>query len=271
MKRNIIRIDEDKCTGCGDCITDCPEGALKIINGKARLVKESLCDGMGMCIGQCPTGALTIEQRDADAFDEEEAQKNMKQVQKPHTAEEILLNMIKANQAQPASHGHHHGGGCPSSMMQHWNRKPTEEEVLKNIIQEKTRQVQSTAPAPSASALRQWPVQLHLLNPHAPYFQNADLVVVADCVPFSYANFHERFLKNKILIIFCPKLDDSNDLYTEKLTEIIASNDIRSVTTVHMQVPCCTGTMAFVERAIQNSGKRLVLKDYVISIQGEIV
>ncbi|HSA30460.1 MAG TPA: 4Fe-4S binding protein [Candidatus Omnitrophota bacterium] len=237
MKRNIIRIDEDKCTGCGDCITDCPEGALKIINGKAKLVKESLCDGMGMCVGKCPTGALTIEVREADAFDEAEAQKNM-------------------NAAQSKKEVHHHGGGgCPGSMMQQWNRQST----------------QPTVSVSGGSALRQWPVQLHLLNPSAPYFQNADLVVAADCVPFSYPNFHERFLKNKVLVIFCPKLDNSRDAYIEKLTDILKENNIRSVTTVHMEVPCCGGTVSYIEEAIRNSGKNVILKDYVISIRGEII
>lgn len=158
MKRNIIRIDEDKCTGCGDCITDCAEGALKIVDGKAKLVKDSLCDGMGMCIGKCPTGALTIEVREADAFSEEEVQKNMIQAKKP----------------QPAPHNHQ-GGGCPGSMMRQWNQAGPSAGAV--------------APVSGGSALRQWPVQLHLLNPHAPYFQNADLVVAADCVAFSYANF----------------------------------------------------------------------------------
>jgi len=140
-------------------------------------------------------------------------------------------------------------------MMQQWNRQST----------------QPTVSVSGGSALRQWPVQLHLLNPSAPYFQNADLVVAADCVPFSYPNFHERFLKNKVLVIFCPKLDNSRDAYIEKLTDILKENNIRSVTTVHMEVPCCGGTVSYIEEAIRNSGKNVILKDYVISIRGEII
>lgn len=235
MKRKIIKIDEDRCTGCGDCIPDCPEGALKIIDGKARLVKESLCDGLGACVGRCPTGALTVEEREAEAFDEEEAKVNM--------------------QGQGHQHQHGHGqGGCPGSMMQSFRDDDQEVSSVKG-----------------GSALQQWPVQLKLLNPSAPYFQNADLVVAADCVPFSYPNFHERFLKGKILIVFCPKLDASNEEYVAKMTDIIANNDIKSISTIHMEVPCCTGTVSIVVEALRRAQKNIILKDYTISLRGEII
>ena len=214
------------------------ESRIKEVDGKIRLVKESLCDGLGACVGRCPTGALVVEERDAEAFDEEEAQKNM----------------AKNQQQLPRAHGGH-GGGCPGSMAMQWNNASTKE----------------TADIPSASALRQWPIQLKLLNPHAPYFHNADLVVAADCVPFSYPNFHNRFLKGKALIILCPKLDDAQEDYMEKLTEIFRSNEIRSVAVVHMEVPCCSGTTYVVEEAVKRSGKSLTIKDYTISLKGEII
>ena len=237
MKRNIIKIDEEKCNGCGLCVPDCAEGALKIINGKVKLVKESLCDGLGACIGRCPTGALVVEEREAESFDEEEVRKNMEKVHAPH---------------QPS---HAHTGGCPGSMAMQWNNKSSA----------------NAQEISNGSALAQWPVQLKLLNPRAPYFQNADLVVAADCVPFSYPNFHARFLKGKILVIFCPKLDHANEEYIEKLTEILKINTINSISIVHMEVPCCSGTTYIVEEALKKSGKNITVKDYTISIQGEII
>jgi len=232
MKRKIIRIDEEKCDGCGLCIPDCPEGALKVVDGKVKLVSESLCDGLGACIGKCPKGALAIEERDADDFDEVKARENMET--------------------------HDHGHGCPGMMMMDFTKE------------------RGPAPAKEAggrkeSALRQWPVQLKLLNPDAPYFKGADLVVAADCVPFSYADFHGRFLEGKVLVIFCPKLDDSYEEYVDKLALIFKKNDIRTVTVARMEVPCCGGTAAIVEEAIKKSGKRLVIKDHTISIKGEII
>ncbi len=237
MKRNIIKIDEEKCNGCGLCVPDCAEGALKIVNGKVKLVKESLCDGLGACIGRCPTGALVVEEREAESFDEEEAKKNMEKAHAPH---------------QPF-HAQH--SGCPGSMAMQWGNKPKA----------------STQEVTGGSALAQWPVQLKLLNPRAPYFQNADLVVAADCVPFSYPNFHARFLKGKVLVVFCPKLDHANDEYIEKLTEILKINTIKSIAIVHMEVPCCSGTVHIVEEALKQSGKNITVKDYTISIQGEII
>ena len=234
MKRNIIKIDEEKCTGCGLCITDCPEGALKIINGKAKLVKESLCDGLGACVGKCPTGALVVEQRDVAMFDEEEAKKNMKRSHDSH-----------------AGHGHQ---GCPGMAVSQWDEKPNDMPVTSQ-----------------ASALRQWPIELKLLNPQAPYFQNADLVISADCVPFSYANFHSRFLKGKTLIIFCPKLDGASEEYVERLAEIFKLNMIKSITVVHMEVLCCSATTNLVEEALKKSGKSITVKDYTISLRGEII
>ncbi|MFH1359707.1 MAG: 4Fe-4S binding protein [Candidatus Omnitrophota bacterium] len=238
MKRKVIKIDEEKCNGCGECIPDCPEGALKIVDGKVKLMSESLCDGLGACVGRCPVGALTIEERDAEEFDEEKAQDNMEK--------------MHSDPSHQTSQAHQ---GCPGMMARQWQDNKS----------------QATATVQGGSALRQWPIQLKLLNPHAPYFQDAELVIAADCVPFSFANFHERFLKGKILIIFCPKLDFAHEEYVQKLTEIIKSNNIKSLTTVHMEVPCCNGTTVLAEEALKSSGKNLILKDYTISLQGEII
>lgn len=237
MKRKIIKIDEEKCTGCGDCVVDCAEGALQIVDGKAKLVKDALCDGLGACMGTCPTGALMIEERDAEAFDEEEVEKHLVNQQQGLTAQKDDLPC-----------------GCPGSMAKQWD-KPA----------------QSVAVGTGGSALRQWPVQLHLLNPAAPYFDNADLVIAADCVPFSYPNFHKRFLQGKILAVFCPKLDQGIASYIEKLTEILTQHEIKSITTIHMEVPCCSGTVKIAEEALRRSGKQIIMKDYTISLKGEIV
>lgn len=199
-----------------------------------KLVKESLCDGLGACIGRCPFGALTVGEREADAFDEEEAQQNMEQVKK-------------------RQHAHHHGG-CPGAMAQQWDKPGA-----------------PIATVESGSALRQWPVELKLLNPVASYFQDVDLLVSADCVPFAFANFHQRFLKGKALVVFCPKLDNAHEEYIEKMTLILKENNIRSITVAHMEVPCCSATTHVVEEAVKRSGKQLVIRDYTISLQGEMI
>lgn len=238
MKRDIIKIDDDKCTGCGECIPDCPEGALQIVDGKVKLVKESLCDGLGACVGKCPFGALTVEEREADVFDENEAQENM----------------LKAAVQPEGKESHSHECGCPGGMMQQWEE-----------------QEEPAAAIDGRSALRQWPVELKLLNSGAPYFQNAHLLVCADCVPFAFANFHQRFLQGKTLVVFCPKLDNAHEEYIEKMELILTQNNIQSVTVVHMQVPCCSATVHIVEEALRRSGKNILVKDYTISLQGEII
>jgi NAD-dependent dihydropyrimidine dehydrogenase PreA subunit len=276
MKRKIIKIDEEKCNGCGKCVPDCPEGALQIIDGKARLVGELLCDGLGACIGNCPEGAITIEEREAEEYDERKAMKNivakgpamikahLKHL-KDHSQDEYLKiakdflqeKKITVPELEDAGHTGPHGGACPGSMMMSFGGTTSPAH-------------QTAGPAPS-SELRQWPVQLQLLNPSAPYFKNVDLVIAADCVPFAYADFHRRFLKDKVLIIFCPKLDTTLEEYVEKLTAIFKNNDIKSVTILHMEVPCCFGTVSLVEEALKKSGKNILVKDYTISLRGEII
>ena len=236
MKRNIIRIDEAKCTGCGECIPDCPEGALKIVDGKVKLVKESLCDGLGACVGRCPFGALTIEERDAEAFDEQEAQKNMDQ----------------AGDREHHQHSHSHTGACPGGMMKQWERPADSVSIG------------------AGSALRQWPVELKLLNPDAPYFQDAHLLVCADCVPFAFADFHHQFLAGKVLVVFCPKLDNALKEYIEKLSLILRRNNIRSISVVHMEVPCCSATVHIIKEALKLSGKEISVEEHTVSLRGEV-
>ena len=283
MKRKIITINEDMCTGCGNCIPDCPEGALQIIDGKARLISDLFCDGLGACIGSCPTGAISVEEREAEPYDEKKVMVNIvkggKNVIIAHlkhlsdhnetelfqqAIEYLAQNGIDIPEEAPAlrqkCHGHGHGAngqGCPGGKMMDFTARP--------------KTVSGAMPANMTSQLRQWPVQLMLLSPLAPYFKNADLVIAADCVPFTYANFHQRFLKDKILIMFCPKLDPNLDVYLDKLTAIFETQDIRSITLVHMEVPCCFGMERLIKKAFENSGKNIIIKDYTISIKGDII
>ncbi|SEF38611.1 4Fe-4S binding domain-containing protein [Caloramator fervidus] len=216
MIRKIVHIDEEKCNGCGLCIPNCAEGALKIIDGKAKLVKESLCDGLGACIGYCPQGAITIIEREADEFDEKAVQ-------------EHLSRMENEN---------HNIGGCPGSMIRQINR--------------------------------QWPVQLALVSPSAPYLYRSDLLIAADCTAYAYDNFHNDFIKDRTVVVGCPKLDD-NDYYIEKLTEIIKNNDLKSITVVKMEVPCCSGISMAAKVARDRAGVKIPIKVVTIGIDGEIL
>jgi Pyruvate/2-oxoacid:ferredoxin oxidoreductase delta subunit len=236
--RSIVKIDEEKCTGCGLCVPACAEGAIKIINGKAKLISDKYCDGLGACLGECPVGAITIEERETEEFDKEAVKEH-----------------LKREQAVPVVH-HHHAShpSCPSAKVMYFERNLTEKEVV-------------TAPEKSASMLSQWPVQLTLVPPTAPFFENADLLIAADCVPFAYANFHSDFLRGKTLVIGCPKLDNAG-FYKEKLTEIFKQSNIRSVTVVNMEVPCCFGLYRLIKEALDSSGKNIPLKQEIISIKG---
>lgn len=274
MKREIITIDEEKCTGCGLCIPGCPEGALQVIDGKARLVGDLFCDGLGACIGDCPEGAISVEKREAVPYDEKKVMENIaKQGAATISAHlnhlkdhgetgylKLAMEYLEDNNINlpdgPDQKEKKMACGCPGSMAREIKKKVSET---------------GHAAGPIESELTQWPVQLQLINPHAPYFKNADLIVAADCVPFTYADFHRRFLKNKKLIIFCPKLDTTIDSYINKLTELFKVQDIKSITIVHMEVPCCFGVEKIVSQALKNSGKNIVIKDYTISVQGDII
>ena len=235
MIRRIIQIDEDKCNGCGACANACHEGAIGMVNGKAKLLRDDYCDGLGDCLPTCPTGAITFVEREAAAYDEEAVKENMKKKAK--------------EKKSPAF------SGCPGQRMRQFDRR-------------------NLAPAVSAdnsltSELRQWPVQIKLVAPNAPYFNGCDLLIAADCTAYAYGDFHNRFIKNNITLIGCPKLDEED--YAEKLTAILANNDIKSVTVVRMEVPCCGGLENAAKKAIQDSGKFLPWQVHTISIDGKIL
>lgn len=229
MIRKIIKIDEEKCSGCGICADACHECAIGIVDGKAKLIREDYCDGLGDCLPTCPTGAITFEEREAPAYNEAAVQAAKRQ---------------KTTEKLPC--------GCPGSM-------------TKAICHEDT----ATDNVTVHSRLSQWPVQIKLVPVNAPYFNNADLLVAADCTAYAYGNFHNDFIQNKITIIGCPKLDMVN--YTGKLTQIIAENDIKSVTVVRMEVPCCGGIENAVKLALKNSGKSIPCKVAIISTSGQII
>ena len=269
MKRDIITIEEDKCNGCGHCIPGCPEGALQVIDGKARLVSDLFCDGLGACIGNCPTGAMKIEQREAEPYDEYKAMENVVKGGE---------NVIKAHLKHLKDHGE---SGYLAQALDYLAKKalPTPDymektqcnchnTMAKTITREPSEKISTVSASPQ---LKNWPIQLSLMNPDLEYFQDADLVIAADCVPFSYPNFHQKFLKDKILTIFCPKLDKNLDSYVEKLTHIFKTKNIKSITIVHMEVPCCSGVEIIVKRALEKAQKVITIKDYTISISGEII
>jgi ferredoxin len=276
MKRKIIRIDADVCNGCGQCLPNCPEGALQLIDNKARLVSDLFCDGLGACIGTCPLGAIHVEEREAEPYDERRVMANI--VTQGANVIRAHLDHLEAHNEQgyleQARQYLHEKGipqpqaaeaagfhGCPGAQM-HDRRG-----------QEPARPTAATTtPAAAApSALRTWPVQLQLLNPQASFFDNADLLIAADCVPFAHASFHQDFVKGKIPIIFCPKLDHGGEAYLEKLAAILIQHPVRSLHVVHMEVPCCSGTTALARQALARSGRDIPIHDYTISIQGKLL
>jgi len=239
--RKIVQIDEEKCNGCGLCIPNCAEGALQIVDGKARLMSDKFCDGLGACLGHCPQDAITVIEREAEEFDEK--------------AVDLHLHKKEERKHEPKPQPLGLPSGCPSSRAMHFK------------VPEAVSEAESAAP--SVSMLSQWPVQLKLVPVNAPYFQDADLLVVADCVPFAYPNLHRDFLKGKAVVVGCPKLDDVQ-YYREKLIEIFRANPIKSVTVPYMEVPCCFGLVKATEDAIKASGKNIPLKKVKIGIRGEI-
>ena len=238
MIRKIIHIDEDKCNGCGLCATACHEGAIDIIDGKAKLVRENFCDGFGDCLPGCPTGAITFEEREAPAYDEAAVQESKKKKE--------LQEKMK----------HLHEGGCPGSRMRMLDQPG---EAGSNIAE----------PMRQAPQLRNWPVQIKLAPINAAYFNKAKLLIAADCTAYAYANFHQEFMRGKVTLVGCPKLDAVD--YSEKLTEIIRSNEIQEVTIVRMEVPCCGGLEMAAKKALQASGKFIPWQVVTISIDGKIL
>lgn len=245
--RKIVHIDEEKCNGCGLCIPNCAEGALQIVDGKAKLVKDIYCDGLGACLGHCPQDAITIIEREADEFDEKAVEEHLKSQNKNDEAKNNVGHQHVHH------HGHHIGGGCPGSQLRQFNRASNENQNV-NV----------------ASRLRQWPVQLSLVPPTAPYLNGADLLITADCVPFAYGNYHNDFLKDRAVVVGCPKLDDI-EYYTDKLTDIIKLNNLESITVLKMEVPCCSGMMYAAKTARDRAGSDVPIKVVTIGIEGDII
>jgi NAD-dependent dihydropyrimidine dehydrogenase PreA subunit len=310
MKRNIISIDDTRCTGCGQCIPDCPEGALQLIDGKARLVSDLFCDGLGACIGTCPEGAISVIEREAVPYDEKTVMENIVRQGAP---------VIKAHLEHLAGHGQialydqaveyliekgipipdHSpplrapkrrsiapGGEKPDQTLQGTGPHTSSANVchggsggpspFAGCPGSAARAIPHTGPrqpvgGTTDSELRQWPVQLKLLNSAAPYFENADLLVAADCVPFAYAGFHQELLRGRIVIIFCPKLDSDIEGYITKLAEIFTRHTIKSIMVVHMEVPCCSGVRYVVDQAMEKAGKKIPVSEKTITIDGGAV
>ena len=279
MKRKIIKIDEELCNGCGQCIPECPEGALQIIDGKARLVSDLFCDGLGACLGFCPQGAISVEEREAEEYNERRVMENVARQGrnvilahlehlKGHHQLEFLKEAVEFLREKGIKIPSGFVGDadpvrceaptptCPGARLID-RRETTDEES------------EESGPAPEAvSRLRQWPVQLNLVPPGAPFLDGADLLVAADCVPFAYAGFHEDLLKGRVVVCGCPKFDDG-PAYLERLTEYFRQHDIKSVTVARMVVPCCGGILMLVEEALRASGKDIPLREVVIGIDGE--
>ena len=293
MKRTIIKIDEELCNGCEACVSGCHEGALQMIDGKARMVSELFCDGLGACIGDCPVGAITLEEREAEPYDEIATIERM--IPKgeatiiahlKHLKDHGEIDYLKQGVGYLRSNGvqidfaqvHNHGGaGCASKPVeapQHAHTGggcPGSREMSFAPAAAPSFKMATPAATGGASQLRQWPVQLHLLNPQAGYFRGADVVLAADCVAFSFADFHNRFLAGKILAIACPKLDSNKESYVEKLKDMIQLSSINTLTVIIMEVPCCGGLLQLASKAVAESGRKIPLKLVIIGTQGDVL
>lgn len=295
MKRDILKIDEELCNGCGLCVPNCHEGALQVIDGKVRLISELMCDGLGACIGYCPEGAITIETREAEPYNEVIVMEQMKSkgkntiiahlkhlkdhgesgylkdgvnYLKEHRNElnfnldEVLYDVHNHGKEQEPAHSHSHShshseGGCPGSKAV--------------VIDRSGNSAGNTETTDQPSELRQWPVQMHLLNPNAQYFRGADLLLAADCVAFSLGNFHGKFLKGKSLAIACPKLDHGTETYVEKLTAMIDTARVNTITVMMMEVPCCGGLLQMVKAALSIASRKVPVKTMIIGISGQVL
>ncbi|OGC21408.1 4Fe-4S ferredoxin [candidate division WOR-1 bacterium RIFOXYB2_FULL_42_35] len=272
MKRKIIKIDADKCNGCGNCIPNCPEGAIQMIDGKARLISDLFCDGLGVCLGTCPVGAIEVEEREAEPYNEEKVMENI--IKAGH-------NTIKAHLKHLKDHGEDEyferavavlnsknitvpaledAGplpcGCPGTKVMDFSKKESE---------------QSCPEGEQSSQLRQWPVQLHLVPPKASYFVGKDLVLAADCVAYSLGNFHRDYLKGKSLAIACPKLDEGQDIYLNKLVAMIDEAKINTLTVMTMEVPCCGGLVRLAKNALAQARRKIPIKSIVVGVSGAIL
>ena len=256
MIRRIIQIDEEKCNGCGACAKACHEGAISMVNGKAKLMRDDYCDGLGDCLPNCPVDAIHFVEREAAAYDAEAVKQNMLKKQQEEAGKQNAGEGPKAPVKSFA-------GGWPGTRMRMMNR----EESMQNAESEE--EGRETAKSVNKSMLSQWPVQIKLAPVNAPYFDGAKLLVAADCSAYAYGDFHNRFIKGHVTLIGCPKLDNVD--YSEKLTEIIKNNNIKSVTIVRMEVPCCGGLELAAKKALQESGKFIPWQVVTLSLDGQIL
>ncbi len=271
MKRKIVLIDAGKCNGCGLCVPNCAEGAIQIIDGKARLVAENLCDGLGACLGECPEGAITIEEREAEVFDEKVVAQHLKSIGRSpasatgghpeghghhHIDHHHDGKQHSGNRLQPEDHGHHGGGGCPSARIISHDRAPVAAQAAAGEV---------------ASELGHWPVKLQLVPPTAPFFSGKNLLIAADCAPVAFGDFQRRFLKDSAVVIQCPKFGEQG-FVVEKLAGIFKDGGITGITVMRLEVPCCGGLSWAVQKALQLSGRTdLPLREVVVGVRGDII
>ncbi len=311
MKRKIINIDEEKCDGCGVCVPNCHEGALKIIDGKARLISDLFCDGLGACIGHCPQDAITIEEREAEPYDEKKVMEKLVKKGRntilahiehlrdhgetelvKQAAEYIRENNIdmsaegdgrpaqevfaknhnaEAQVKEPAHAAGGCGGGCPGSASIDFSEIISNGDNHQEVKEETPQEPAGNEKPDFRSALKHWPVQMHLINPSAGYYQNADVVIAADCVAYAMGNFHHHFLRGKSLAIACPKLDSNKEVYVEKMVHLIDHSNINTLTIVVMEVPCCSGLLQLVDAAVKKAHRKVPIKQAVVSSRGELL
>lgn len=283
MKRQIIKIDEEKCNGCGMCVPNCAEGALQIVDGKARLISDLFCDGLGACIGHCPIGAITFEEREAEKYDERKTMAENIVPAGENTIKVHLKHMLDHNEIEYYNQAieylkeigienpldkekeenkveihKHSAGGCPGSRMMDFRKTENKRE-------------ESVSTGNQPSELQQWPVQLHLVSPHASYFKGADVVLAADCVAFAMGNFHRDYLKGRALAIACPKLDNGKEVYVDKIASMIDDAKINMLIVMRMEVPCCGGLVSIAKEGVAKALRKVPVKEIVVGIQGEII
>jgi ferredoxin len=282
-KRKIIEINEDLCNGCGQCIPNCPEGALQVIDGKARLVSDLFCDGLGACIGHCPTGAMKVVQRDAEAYDERKVMKNIVKAGKntiiahlkhlkdhgetkflneaiAYLKDKKVKNPLDEEEKMNKKSEHTHAAGfqgCPGAKMMNF--------------EDETDVSSKSESGQRDSKLKQWPVQLHLVSPNAPYYNGKDVVLAADCVAYALADFHKDYLSGKSLAIACPKLDSDQEVYVEKITSMIDNAKINSLTVMIMEVPCCSGLLGIAKEAASKAKRKVPIKTITVGIKGAVL
>lgn len=270
-KRKIISIDQELCNGCGNCVPNCPEGAIQIIDGKARLISDIFCDGLGACIGECPLGAITIVEREAEEYNEKKVMKNIIK-QGENTIKAHLQHLLDHNELEyykeaievlkennieiPKLTKENLVHGCPGAKIIDFSDK---------------NKTQEDETGTRHSQLKQWPIQLHLISPLAPYYRNKDVFLIADCVAYAFADIHKEYMKNRSIAIGCPKLDSDLEIYVEKVKAMIDESKINTLTVMTMEVPCCSGLLAIAQKALQKANRKIPLKSIVVSIQGDIL